>query len=122
MLVSAFIFHMTLLRYFKENFSFMGKRLSILASCMTNLSEFHIVFSSSALIHMNKDALEGHLCQTVNNFVKHNKSSLLSPLRKRLNQRVTRNRNNDLEQGSGMYGSRARCGSFDDCIWLADQI
>ena len=24
-----------------------------------------------------------------------------------------------LDQGSGTYGSRARCGSFDDCIWLS---
>ena len=32
---------------------------------------------SSTLIRLNKDAFEGHLCQTVNNFVKHNKSSLL---------------------------------------------
>ena len=60
-----------------------GKRLSILASCMTNLSKFYIVFSSSALIRLNKDTFEWHLCQTVNNFVKQNKSSLLSPLRKR---------------------------------------
>ena len=52
--------------------SFSGKRLSILASCMANLSEFHIVFSSRALIRLNKDAFEGHLCQTVNNFVKQN--------------------------------------------------
>ena len=63
--------------------SFREKRLSILASCMTNLSKFHIVFYSSALIRLNKDACEGHLCQTVNNFVKQNKSSLMSPLRKR---------------------------------------
>ena len=42
------------------------------ASCMTNLSEFHFVFSSHALICLNKEAFEGHLCQTVNNFVKHN--------------------------------------------------
>ena len=46
--------------------------------------EIHIVFSSSVLIRVNKDAYEGHLCQTVNNFVKQNLSSLLSPLRKRL--------------------------------------
>ena len=26
-----------------------------------------------------------------------------------------------LEQGSATYGLRARCGSFDDCIWLADK-
>jgi len=25
----------------------------------------------------------------------------------------------DLNQGSGTHGSRARCGSFDDGIWLA---
>ena len=24
-----------------------------------------------------------------------------------------------LDQGSGTYGLRARCGSFDDCIWLS---
>ena len=60
------------------------KRLSILASCIANLSKFHVVFSSSTLIRLDKDAFEGHLCQTVNNFVKQNKSSLLSPLRKRL--------------------------------------
>ena len=48
---------------------------------MANLSKFHAVFSSSTLIRLDKDAFEGHLCQTVNNFVKHNKSSL-SPLRK----------------------------------------
>ena len=35
----------------------------MLASSMTKLSEFIIVFSSSAFIHLNKDALEGHLCQ-----------------------------------------------------------
>ena len=39
-------------------------------SCMANLSKFQIVFSSSTLIHLNKDAFEVHLCQTVNNFVK----------------------------------------------------
>ena len=50
---------------------------------MANLSKFHVVFSSSAIIRLDKDAFEGHLCQTVNNFVKQNKSSLLSPLRKR---------------------------------------
>ena len=59
------------------------KRLSILASCMANLSNFHVVFSSSTLIRRNKDAFEGHLCQTVNDFIKQHKSSLLSPLRKR---------------------------------------
>ena len=63
--------------------SFREKRLSILASCMANLSRFHVVFSSCTLIRLDKDAFEGHLCQTVNNFVKQNKSSLLSPLRKR---------------------------------------
>ena len=50
---------------------------------MANLSKFHVVFSSSSLIRLDKDAFEGHLCQTVNNFVKQDKSSLLSPLRKR---------------------------------------
>ena len=60
--------------------SFRGKRL---ASCMANLSKFHAVFSSSTLIRLDKDAFERHLCQIVNNFVKQNKSSLLSPLRKR---------------------------------------
>ena len=60
--------------------SFREKRL---ASCMANLSKFHAVFSSSTLIRLDKDAFEGLLCQTVNNFVKQNKSSLLSPLRKR---------------------------------------
>ena len=50
---------------------------------MANLSKFHVVFSSSTLIRLDKDAFEGHVCQTVNNFVKQNKSSLLSPLRKR---------------------------------------
>ena len=50
---------------------------------MANLSKFHAVFSSSTLIHLDKDAFERHLCQTVNNFVKQNKSSLLSPLKKR---------------------------------------
>ena len=49
---------------------------------MANLSKFHVVFSSSTLIRLDKDAFEGHLCQTVDNFVKHNNSSLLSPLRK----------------------------------------
>ena len=51
---------------------------------MANLSKFNVVFSSSTLIRLDKDAFKGHLCQTVNNFVKQNKSSLLSPLRKRL--------------------------------------
>ena len=32
----------------------------VLASCMINLSEFHIVFSSSAFIRLNKDAFEWH--------------------------------------------------------------
>ena len=32
---------------------------------MANLSKFH-VFSSSTLIRLDKDAFEGHLCQTVN--------------------------------------------------------
>ena len=48
------------------------KRLFILTSCMTNLSEFYIAFSSSALIHLNKDAFEWHLYQPVNKFVKQN--------------------------------------------------
>ena len=56
---------------------------AILASCMANLSKFHVVFSSSTLIRLDKDVFEGHLCQTVNNFVKQNKSSLLSPLKNR---------------------------------------
>ena len=47
-----------------------------LYSCMTNLFNFHIVFSSSTLIHLNKYAFEGHLWQTVNNFVKQNKITL----------------------------------------------
>ena len=55
----------------------------ILAICMANLSKFHVVFSSSNHIRLDKDAVEGHLCQTVNNFVKQNKSSLPSLLRKR---------------------------------------
>ena len=54
-----------------------------MASCMANLSKCHVVFSSSTFIRPDKDAFEGHLCQTVNNFVKQNKSSLLSPVRKR---------------------------------------
>ena len=49
--------------------SFREKRL---ASCMANLSKFHAVFSSSTLIRLNKDAFEGNLCQTINNFVKQN--------------------------------------------------
>ena len=52
------------------------KRLSILASCMANLSKFHVVFFSSTLIRLDKDAFEGHLCQTVNNFVKQNLEEL----------------------------------------------
>ena len=51
---------------------------------MANLSKFHVVLSSSTLIRLDKDAFEEHLCQTVNNFVKQDKSSLLSPMRKRL--------------------------------------
>ena len=39
---------------------------------MTNESELHIVFSYSALIRLNKDVVDEHLCQTVNNFVKQN--------------------------------------------------
>ena len=35
---------------------------------MTNLSKFHIVFSSSILIRLNKDTFKGHLYQAVNNF------------------------------------------------------
>ena len=63
--------------------SFRKKRLSILAICMANLSKFHVVFSSSTLIRPDKDAVEGPLCQTVNNFVKQNKLSLPSLLRNR---------------------------------------
>ena len=44
---------------------------------MANLSKFHGVFSSSTLIRLDKDAFEGHLCQTINNLVKQDKSSLL---------------------------------------------
>ena len=40
-------------------------KFSILASCMANLSKFHVVFSSSTLIRLNKDAFEEHLCQTL---------------------------------------------------------
>ena len=58
---------------------------------MANLSKLHVVFSSSTLIRLDKDAFEGHLCQTVNNFVKQNKSSLLPPLRKRIFKHVIRN-------------------------------
>ena len=42
---------------------------------MANMSKFHFVFSSSTLIRLNNHAFNGHLCQTVNNFVKQNKSS-----------------------------------------------
>ena len=52
--------------------SFREKQLSILTSCMANLAEFHIMFSSSTLIRVNKATFEGHLCQTVNNCVKQN--------------------------------------------------
>ena len=52
--------------------SFKEKQLSILASCMTNMSEFRVVFSSSALIRLIKDAFEEQLSQAVNNFVKQN--------------------------------------------------
>ena len=38
-----------------------GATVHILASCMTNLREFLIVFYSSALIRFNKDAFEGAL-------------------------------------------------------------
>ena len=38
--------------------------MSMLASCMANLSKFHVVF---LLVRLNKDAFEGHLCQIVNN-------------------------------------------------------
>ena len=41
-----------------------------------------MLFSSSTLIRLDKDAFEGHLCQTVNNYVKQNELSLPSPLRK----------------------------------------
>ena len=43
---------------------------TILSSCMTNPSEFLIELTSCALIHLNKDTFEGHMCQTVDNFVK----------------------------------------------------
>ena len=33
---------------------------------MANLSKFHVVCTPSTLIRLNKGALEGHLCQTVN--------------------------------------------------------
>ena len=53
------------------------------------ISKFHAVFSSSTLIRLDKDAFEGHLCQTVNNFVKQNKSSLLSPLRRGVHPNIS---------------------------------
>ena len=56
--------------------SFRKKQLSILTSCMANVSKVHVVFSLSTLICLNKDTFEGHLYHTVNNFVKQNKSSL----------------------------------------------
>ena len=34
---------------------------------MTNQSEFHVMFSSSVLLRLNKDAFDGHVCQTINN-------------------------------------------------------
>ena len=49
---------------------------------MTNLSKFHSVFSSSSLICLNRYAFEGHFCQTINNFVKQNQSSIMASLRK----------------------------------------
>ena len=52
--------------------SFREKRLSILPSFINNLFEFHIVYYSSALIRLNKDTVEGYLCQAVHNFVKYN--------------------------------------------------
>ena len=45
--------------------------------------KFLHISQESTLVRLGKDAFEGHLCQTVNNFVKQNKSSLLSPLRNR---------------------------------------
>ena len=59
-------------------------------SCMTNLSEYLIVFSASALRSLNKDAFEGHLCQTVDNIVEQNQSSILLPLRKRRPSQLNR--------------------------------
>ena len=41
------------------------------------------MFSPSALILLNKNAFQGHLCQTVNNFVIQNQLSFQYPLRKR---------------------------------------
>ena len=83
--------------------------MSILASCMTNLSKFHIVFSSRTIIRLNKEAFKGHLCQTVNNFVKQNKSSLLSPLRKKQPPQLIKNIRN----------TRVSCiPTFDEpCSW-----
>ena len=53
-----------------------------LCVCGTKETEIHVIFSckfyglvygqSSNLIRLDKDASEGHLCQIVNNFVKHN--------------------------------------------------
>ena len=57
----------------------LGKKLSILSSCMANPSKFHVVFSYSTLIRLNKDAFEGHLCQTINNFVKKNEKEAALP-------------------------------------------
>ena len=58
---------------------------------MANLSKFNVVFSFSTLIYSTsfcfKDALEGHLCQTFNNFVKQNKSTL----------RMNNNNNNNFQ-------------------------
>ena len=60
----------------------LGKRLTILASWMTNLSKFLIVFTSCALRLLNKDAFEGHFCQTVDIYIFFKgESRLISPLR-----------------------------------------
>ena len=59
------------------------RSVSIFRRTLLGLCKFHVVFYSSTLIRLDKDAFKGDLCQTVNNFVKQNKLSLLSPLRKR---------------------------------------
>ena len=54
------------------------KRLSIQASCMAICLNYILWFFSSDRIRLKKDAFEGHLCQTINTFVKHNKPSPLA--------------------------------------------
>ena len=49
--------------------------MKVIVSVKTNLSTFSMVFTSCAIVNLNKDAFKGHFCQTVDHFVEKNASA-----------------------------------------------